>query len=112
MLRLRSGLTALASGLLLTFTGCFSSNPCDSGPMFPRLFGSRSSPASYSMPDCECGHSSFMSPSSTTIMQGPALTMPAPMPMSSAVPTITNVPVTQPQTFKMPAAGVPYVPSN
>jgi hypothetical protein len=118
MLRLRLAFLTLASGLLVTMSGCMNSNPCSQSRMFSRLFGgtltSRPSALAASSEDCEC-HNSYMPSSGIPsgieggMMHGPQMIMPAPTP----IPT-TSIPMSQaPPMFKIPqAAPLPYAPTH
>jgi hypothetical protein len=105
MLRHRLASLALATGLLFTLSGCFST--CEDGRLFPRLFNSssRSGPAM----DCECHNALSPSVMMDPAAQGPILPGPG-----ANVPIITTVPANQPpQRFnKVPTApATPYAPS-
>ena len=104
MLRLRLAYLALASGVLMTLSGCYST--CDREPMFPGLFRSNRVPV-MSEGDCPCQHASQMPsvfdvppgqgpfigpPPGPGVMSGPILTPPGSLPpvvnkMQSAPPT-------------------------
>jgi len=103
MLRLRLAYLALASGVLITLSGCYST--CDSGPTFPRLFRSNRVPV-MSEGDCGCQHAAQM-PSVFDVPPGQGPFMgppPAPMPMPGPIP-ITNQPSNLPPILnKVPSA--------
>lgn len=112
MLRLRLASLALASGLLMTLSGCL--NTC-AEPMFPRMrsaFASRS--VIHGEPvDCECHGAAHMPvPADFASMQGPQLPPGTVMPMPSPIP-VTNVPAGQPPSyFRVPQASpMPYAPT-
>jgi hypothetical protein len=104
MLRLRLAFLALASGVLMTLSGCYST--CDSGPSFPRLFRSNRVPV-MSEGDCGCDHAAHM-PGVFDVPPGQGPFMgPPPAPISGAIP-ITNLP---PIVTKVPQAPpAPYNP--
>jgi hypothetical protein len=109
MLRLRLASLALASGLLFTLSGCFST--CEDGRLFPRLFRSNSAPVYGASGECDC-HSSRMPPiTDTGAFPGQAFTMPAGSNPTMPIP-ITNFPSNQPpQILKVPQAQpTPFVP--
>jgi hypothetical protein len=115
MLRLRLASLALASGLLLTASGClsssgcFSSSGCDSsGPMFPRLFHrSESQSAMMGGTGCECQRSAWPQGVEVPAGQGPFL-MPGAVstPPTSSIP-IVNVPTGTPQSLPLKAPPAP-----
>lgn len=114
MLRLRSAYLALASGVLMTLSGCLNTNSCDSGGgMFPRLFRSaRPTVVSGGVGgfdhDCEC-HSAHM-PRTFDVPpgQGPFIgPPPAPMPPTSAPIPITTIPNTAPPIITRSPVAVP-----
>jgi len=104
MLRLRMASLALASGVLVTLSGCTST--CEREPLFSRLFDRSSSYGSRSSAECEC-HNSFMGPTPTMMpSQGTMTTMPS---SATSIP-ITNIPQGQPPQLFKNAAPTPYVP--
>ena len=113
MLRLRLLLLALASSMLMTLTGCrFSSNSCDEGPMFPRLFQATSrlrnndAVGAVGGVGCECQTQGWPAGMGVPHGQGPFL-----VPGSGNPPIpITNV-NTPPSLLKVPnATPTPFVP--
>lgn len=112
MLRLKLAFWALASGVLVTLSGCRSA--CDEEPMFPRLFRSNRYPVMTEGGDCPCQHASgspqlFDMPAG----QGPFLA-PPPAP---APPPPGAIPIMNPQGNLPPilnkgpqAVPVPYNP--
>lgn len=105
MLRLRSAYLALASGVLMTLSGCYST--CDSGPMFPRLFTSNRYPVVTEGGDCPCQRSAQM-PQVFDVPpgQGPFI---GPPPAPGAIP-LMNAPANMPPIVTKQAAPVPYNP--
>ncbi len=114
MLRLRLAFLALASGVLMTLSGCYST--CDSGPTFPRLFRSNRVPV-MSEGECGCEHAAHM-PSGFDVPpgHGPFLgPMPGPVPMSGPMPMsgpIMNPPPNLPPVVNkmQPAPPTAYTP--
>jgi hypothetical protein len=109
MLRLRLACLALATGFVVTISGCCSS-PCEDSRLFPRLFNSGFRSGSSMRGDCDCHNS--MSPN---MMMDPAAQGPILMPgATGSTPIIKNAPLgTPPQVFKIPTATTtPYVPPS
>ena len=111
MLRLRLASLALASGLLLTLSGCRTTCE-DEGRFFPRLFNHSSLKAS-SHGECDCHHGQLPPHMMMESAQGPVLTAPS-MAGQTAPVLIRDVPASQPpQVFKVPmAAPTPYNPAH
>lgn len=110
MLRLRLAFFALASGVLLTLSGCCAF--CEDGRLFPRLFPNHRA-FSGRPGDCECMHPGAPPFVDGGVVQGPVLTPPPGIAgQTMPIPSITNVPATQPpQVFKVPQAQTtPYTP--
>jgi hypothetical protein len=100
MLRLRLAYLALASGVLMTLSGCYSST-CDRPPMFPNLFRSNRVPV-MSEGDCPCQHAAQM-PSTFEVPpgQGPFI---GPPPGAMSGPILNPQPGLPPVLNKMQSA--------
>ena len=108
MLRLRLILLALASGMLMTLTGCRSTS-CDEGRLFPRLFHNTSRARTTEGMDCECQKPGWPAGVGVPSGQGPFIFPGAGMPSNPSIP-ITNV-NTPPSLLKVPSATpTPFVP--
>ena len=100
MLRLRLAYLALASGVMMTLSGCFST--CDSGPTFSRFFSSRCGTSSEC--GCPCQHSAQM-PQMFDVPPGQGPFMgPPPAPMPGAIPIGAQGPNLPPIVTKTPQA--------
>ncbi len=107
MLRLRLAYLALASGVIMTLSGCYST--CDSGPVFSRFFSSRCCGASSETCGCSSQHSSQMPqmfdvpPGQGPFMGPPPMPMPGPIPIGAQGPTlppiVTKVPQAPPVAY-------------
>lgn len=109
MLRLRLAYLALASGVLLTLSGCYST--CDEGFTFPRLFRSNR-PVITEGGDCPCMHGAG-SPQAFDVPPGQGPFMgPPPAPMQGTIPIMNPPPPNMPPiTTRSPlAAPAPYNP--
>src|SRR5262249_4597210 len=100
MLRLRLASLALATGFLVTLSGCMStSTSCNDGGcrIFQRLFNRTSNRGPTGHGDCECqgGMLPFML---EPAVQGPI--RPGPTATGPGAPIIRNMPPGQPQVFK------------
>jgi hypothetical protein len=109
MLRLRLAFLALASGMLMTVSGCLSSNSCyqEREPIFHRLFRSNRPTGM----DCECCQHGGQFPQTFDVPpgQGPFIG-PVPGAASGPIP-ITNTPGTPPIINRIPnAAPTPFNP--
>ena len=110
MLRLRLACLALASGMMVTASGC--STCCDSGPMFPRLSSSSWFAPRTPHADCECNSAYAPRMTEMPVGQGPFL-VPPPTAVNQTMPIpITNIPpATPPQIMKVPPAPpTAYIP--
>jgi hypothetical protein len=124
MLRLRLALLGLASGLLVTMSGCagFNSTSCSEPRLCGRIFNGnggngRLASRHTNGTECEC-HGAHMpsmidyygspGPQFVPGHMPPGMVMPSPTPIP-----ITNVPMTQPPAaFRVPQApAVPYAPT-
>jgi hypothetical protein len=97
---------ALASGVMITLSGCFST--CDSGSMFPRL--SSRYGLSGETGDCGCAHASHGAPVfDVPPGQGPFIG-PPPAPVPGPIPIGAQPPLPPIVTKTPQAAPVPYFP--